>query len=113
MDDVELILTILVFRSSTVIQKLFIEAKKTISFRVIVVDSRPLYEGKRLLCELQSESVDCTYVHMNALSFVMKQVKFSCQHPFRLCRCQKCFLARMLCSRTVWCWQDLERPWWL
>jgi translation initiation factor eIF-2B subunit delta len=43
-------------------------------FRVIVVDSRPLLEGKRLLQKLQELNIPCTYIFLHALSYVMPQV---------------------------------------
>ena len=43
-------------------------------FRVIVVDSRPLLEGKLLLKKLQALNVECTYILLHALSYVMPQV---------------------------------------
>lgn len=48
------------------------DAKK--KFRVIIVDSRPKLEGKELLQRLSSHGISCTYVLINALSYVMGQV---------------------------------------
>lgn len=39
-----------------------------------MVDSRPLLEGKQLLKKLVEAGVKCTYVQLNALSFVIKEV---------------------------------------
>ncbi|KAL0479057.1 hypothetical protein AKO1_007954 [Acrasis kona] len=43
-------------------------------FRVIIVDSRPKNEGRELLNRLLIAGVDCTYVYINAVSHVMKEV---------------------------------------
>lgn len=48
-------------------------ARKT-KFRVIVVDSKPLLEGKVMLRELRESGLECTYILLNALSYVMKDV---------------------------------------
>jgi translation initiation factor eIF-2B subunit delta len=42
---------------------------------VIVVDARPHLEGKEMLQRLVKEGVECTYVLLPALSYVMKGVK--------------------------------------
>ncbi|KAL9181151.1 hypothetical protein ACHAXT_009956 [Thalassiosira profunda] len=64
---------ILVFGKSEVINKLLLDAalvdKKT--FRVIVVDSRPLLEGRDTLEILSRAGISCTYVLLNALSYLM------------------------------------------
>ncbi|CAB9509333.1 factor eIF-2B subunit delta [Seminavis robusta] len=44
------------------------------SFRVIIVDSRPLLEGKDLLLELRASGIECSYVLLNALTYVMRDV---------------------------------------
>merc|ERR1712157_488708 len=46
------------------------------TFRVIIVDSRPLYEGKKHLEKLlHYDRIECTYILYNALSYViMNQV---------------------------------------
>jgi translation initiation factor eIF-2B subunit delta len=43
-------------------------------FRVIVVDSRPLLEGKQLLRTLRAAKIDCSYILLNALTYVMRDV---------------------------------------
>lgn len=64
---------ILVFGKSEVINRLLLDAalvdKKT--FRVIVVDSRPLLEGRDTLQILSRAGISCTYVLLNALSYLM------------------------------------------
>lgn len=64
---------ILVFGKSEVINRLLLDAalvdKKT--FRVIVVDSRPLLEARDTLQILSRAGISCTYVLLNALSYLM------------------------------------------
>lgn len=64
---------IMVFGKSEVINRLLLDAalndKK--SFRVIVVDSRPLLEGRDTLEILSRAGIPCTYVLLNALSYLM------------------------------------------
>ena len=64
---------ILVFGKSEVINRLLLDAalvdKKI--FRVIVVDSRPLLEGRDTLEILSRAGISCTYVLLNALSYLM------------------------------------------
>ena len=43
-------------------------------FRVIIVDSRPKLEGKELLRRLLRHGVKCTYIMINALSYVINEV---------------------------------------
>lgn len=44
------------------------------SFSVVVVDSRPLLEGKRLLATLSNAGIPTTYVKLNASSYIMRTV---------------------------------------
>jgi translation initiation factor eIF-2B subunit delta len=43
-------------------------------FRVVVVDSRPRMEGRGLLKSLAEHGIQCTYVLLSAVSYVMKDV---------------------------------------
>lgn len=43
-------------------------------FRVVVADSRPLLEGRRLLASLSAAGIPTTYVNLNASSYVMRTV---------------------------------------
>lgn len=43
-------------------------------FRLIIVDSRPKLEGKELLRRLVEVGIQCTYIMINALSYVMREV---------------------------------------
>jgi len=40
--------------------------------RVIVVDGRPLLEGRELLQELRSAGINCTYILLNGLTYVLQ-----------------------------------------
>ena len=44
------------------------------SLRVIIVDSRPRLEGKKMLESLSRAGISCTYIMINSLSYVMKEV---------------------------------------
>mmetsp|Transcript_128753 Transcript_128753/g.191900 ORF Transcript_128753/g.191900 Transcript_128753/m.191900 type:complete len:425 (-) Transcript_128753:14-1288(-) len=44
------------------------------SFKVIVVDSRPTFEGRSLLKNLVAYGLECCYVTLNAISFIMTEV---------------------------------------
>ena len=65
---------ILTYGCSAVVEVLLLEAAKekgVDSFRVIVVDSRPLLEGRALVGRLAEAGIECTYILLNALSYVM------------------------------------------
>uniref|UniRef100_T1P994 Translation initiation factor eIF2B subunit delta n=1 Tax=Musca domestica TaxID=7370 RepID=T1P994_MUSDO len=66
---------ILTFGCSSLISFICEEAQaRNIDFRVIVVDSRPFCEGQELLRRLTAKEIPCTYVLINAVSFVMPEV---------------------------------------
>lgn len=43
-------------------------------FDVVVVDSRPLLEGRRMLAALLEAGVSCEYCHLNGLSYQITEV---------------------------------------
>ncbi|KAK4765928.1 hypothetical protein SAY87_007570 [Trapa incisa] len=43
-------------------------------YRVVVVDSRPKLEGQLLLRRLVAKGITCTYIHINAISYIMHEV---------------------------------------
>mmetsp|Transcript_26750 Transcript_26750/g.61516 ORF Transcript_26750/g.61516 Transcript_26750/m.61516 type:complete len:495 (-) Transcript_26750:78-1562(-) len=49
-------------------------ADQKTNFRVIVVDSQPLLEGKQLLSKLRGAGIECTYVLLNSLTYVLQDV---------------------------------------
>jgi translation initiation factor eIF-2B subunit delta len=64
---------ILTYARSSVVELLLQSAQAhRISFRVIVVDSRPMLEGRQLLQRLSSAGVECTYVMLSAISYIMR-----------------------------------------
>jgi len=66
---------LLVFARSSAVEASLLRAHRDgTKFRVIVVDSRPKLEGRKLLERLSLAGVSCTYVMINALSYVMKEV---------------------------------------
>ncbi|KAL1209203.1 hypothetical protein V5N11_015955 [Cardamine amara subsp. amara] len=42
-------------------------------FRVVIVDSRPNLEGQKLLRRLVTRGLDCTYTHINGISYIMRE----------------------------------------
>lgn len=44
------------------------------NFKVIIVDYPPRFEGLKMLKSLDQLGVPCTYINLNALSFVMSEV---------------------------------------
>lgn len=66
---------ILTYAKSSVVESLLLETKKKgIDFRVIVVDSRPLFEGKHLLRRLVAAGVDCSYHLLSSVYVALKSV---------------------------------------
>ena len=63
------------FPSSSVVQRVLLDAHSSgRQFRVIVVDSRPKMEGRHMLRTLVQRGVKCSYVLINAVSYIMKEV---------------------------------------
>lgn len=67
---------ILTFGCSSLIKRTLIESWKCgeKKFSVVVVDSRPDHEGQEMLEALAKEGICCTYVLINAISFIMPKV---------------------------------------
>eukprot|EP00741_Cyanophora_paradoxa_P025309 tig00000361_g24428.t1 len=66
---------ILTYARSHVVERILVAAhEQGKRFRVVVVDSRPKFEGRLLLQELASQGIPCTYAPIHALSYVMKEV---------------------------------------
>lgn len=65
---------ILTFSKSSVVEKILLEAHKSgRKFRVIVVDNRPLLEGKNMLKSLVMAGIACTYIHLYAVNYSMRE----------------------------------------
>ncbi|MCJ1309719.1 hypothetical protein MMC25_003379 [Agyrium rufum] len=66
---------ILTFAKSSVVQQTLLEAcRKGIDFRVIVADSRPLFEGKNLARALADIGIEVQYTLAHAVPHVIKDV---------------------------------------
>ncbi|BGP14698.1 hypothetical protein JCM10213_006222 [Rhodosporidiobolus nylandii] len=66
---------ILTYARSSVVEGVLLEAKRAgKDFSVVVVDSRPLYEGKNLLHSLRAASIPTTYCLLPSLSLVLPRV---------------------------------------
>ena len=66
---------ILTYARSDVVEVLLVDAALSHKrFRVICVDSRPLLEGRTLVERLSRAGIECTYILLNSLSYVMKEV---------------------------------------
>lgn len=69
--DGEVLLT---YGFSCVVEMILIYAHKIgKKFRVVIVDSRPNLEGQKLLRRLVTRGLDCTYTHINAISYIMRE----------------------------------------
>ncbi|KMT18495.1 hypothetical protein BVRB_2g026360 [Beta vulgaris subsp. vulgaris] len=55
-------------------EKILIADKIGKQFRVVIVDSRPKLEGQLLLRRLVAKGLNCTYTHINAVSYSMHEV---------------------------------------
>ncbi|XP_012543221.1 translation initiation factor eIF-2B subunit delta [Monomorium pharaonis] len=66
---------ILTYGFSSLIHKILVDAHAAgKKFRVIVVDGRPWLEGKEQLRRLTKHGIECSYILINALSFIMPEV---------------------------------------
>ncbi|XP_023210582.1 translation initiation factor eIF-2B subunit delta-like [Centruroides sculpturatus] len=66
---------IMTYACSSLVKKVLCDAfKKGKKFRVIVVDSRPKLEGQATLKHLMAHGIPCSYIFINAISYVMKEV---------------------------------------
>ncbi|NXW51703.1 EI2BD factor, partial [Nyctiprogne leucopyga] len=67
---------ILVYGCSSLVTRTLCDAhaQKGRAFRVVVVDSRPRLEGRETLRRLVRRGIHCTYVMINAISYVLPEV---------------------------------------
>lgn len=65
---------ILTFSKSDVIEYLLLQASAITSFRVICVDARPMLEGRQMMENLAKMGIECTYILLNAVSYVIGDV---------------------------------------
>lgn len=60
--------------SATIAASLIAAHQQNVQFQAVVVDSRPVLDGRRMLQTLLSAGVPCQYVHLNGVSCVIQQV---------------------------------------
>ncbi|OMO96078.1 Initiation factor 2B-related protein [Corchorus capsularis] len=66
---------LLTYGSSCVVEMILLYAHELgKQFHVVVVDSRPMLEGQKLLRRLVEKGLTCTYTHINAISYIMHEV---------------------------------------
>ncbi|KAL1824730.1 hypothetical protein ACET3Z_011508 [Daucus carota] len=66
---------LLTYGSSSVVEMILLRAHELgTGFRVVVVDSRPKLEGQALVRRLVQKGVNCTYTHINAISYIMHEI---------------------------------------
>ncbi|CAO2825456.1 unnamed protein product [Amaranthus hypochondriacus] len=66
---------LLTYGSSSAVELIFLHAHEMGKrFRVVIVDSRPKLEGQLLLRRLVARGLNCTYTHINAVSYIMHEV---------------------------------------
>ncbi|XVF50661.1 hypothetical protein PTKIN_Ptkin04bG0119800 [Pterospermum kingtungense] len=66
---------LLTYGSSFVVEMILLYAHELgKQFRVVVVDSRPMLEGQKLLRRLVAKGLSCTYTQINAISYIMHEV---------------------------------------
>lgn len=66
---------LLTYGSSSVVEMILLYAHELgKQFRVVVVDSRPNLDGQGLLRRLVAKGLNCTYTHINAISYIMHEV---------------------------------------
>uniref|UniRef100_A0A6M2EM25 Translation initiation factor eIF2B subunit delta n=1 Tax=Populus davidiana TaxID=266767 RepID=A0A6M2EM25_9ROSI len=66
---------LLIYGSSSAVEMVLLHAHELgKQFRVVVVDSRPKLEGQLLLHRLVGKGINCTYTHVNAISYIMHEV---------------------------------------
>ena len=71
--------------SSSVVKRVLLDAHSHgRQFRVIVVDSRPKMEGRHMLQTLVQKGVKCSYVLINAVSYIMKEVRTAVDITYRV-----------------------------
>lgn len=66
---------LLTYGSPTAVEMVLLHAHELKKkFRVLVVDSRPKLDGQLLLRRLIKRGINCTYTHINAVSYIMHEV---------------------------------------
>ncbi|XWS37690.1 hypothetical protein CRYUN_Cryun19dG0066600 [Craigia yunnanensis] len=66
---------LMTYGSSCVVEMILLYAHELgKQFRVVVVDSHPMFEGQKLLRRLVAKGLSCTYTQINAISYIMHEV---------------------------------------
>ncbi|CAH9056881.1 unnamed protein product [Cuscuta epithymum] len=66
---------ILTYSSSSVVEMIILHAHEIgKQFQVVIVDSRPMFEGQALLQRLLKKGINCAYTHISAVSYIMHEV---------------------------------------
>ncbi|KAK9432381.1 initiation factor 2 subunit family-domain-containing protein [Lipomyces doorenjongii] len=66
---------ILTFSRSAVVEQVFLEANlRGIEFSVVVVDTRPFFEGKEMVRRLSNAGLRCEYVLISGMSYVLNDI---------------------------------------
>ncbi|XVE64090.1 hypothetical protein DITRI_Ditri07aG0073200 [Diplodiscus trichospermus] len=66
---------LMTYGSSCVVEMILLYAHELgKQFRVVVVDSRPMLEGQKVLRRLVAKGLSCTYMQINAISYIMHEV---------------------------------------
>jgi translation initiation factor eIF-2B subunit delta len=66
---------LLTYGSSLAVENILLHAHELgKQFRVVIVDSRPKLRGQQLLRRLVEKGLNCTYTHINAVSYIMHEV---------------------------------------
>ncbi|XVF53965.1 hypothetical protein PTKIN_Ptkin05aG0142900 [Pterospermum kingtungense] len=66
---------LMTYGSSCVVEMILLYAHELgKQFRVVVVDSRPMLEGQKLLRRLVAKGLSCTYTQINVISYIMHEV---------------------------------------
>ena len=64
-----------IFFSSSLLLKVFLCAhREGKRFRVIVADGRPRFEGREMLRQLVNAGVECSYIQVSAVPYVVPEV---------------------------------------
>ena len=63
------------FSSSSLLRKVFAKAdQEGRKFRIIIADGRPKFEGKEMARQLTSLGLQCTYVLVSSVPYIMQEV---------------------------------------
>ncbi|XP_025088992.1 translation initiation factor eIF-2B subunit delta-like isoform X3 [Pomacea canaliculata] len=64
---------VIVYGCSSLIYRILCSARKSVNFRVIVVDGRPRCEGKKMIQHMVKEGIKCSYTTISNVNYVMQE----------------------------------------